>query len=89
MNSVTTERYRKAFAQLPEHIQEQARKAYRLWKKNPHHLSLQFKCVHKTEQVYSVRISLSFRAIGVKEKDTMIWFWIGSHNDYDKMLSSL
>lgn len=89
MKSVTTKRFRKAYAYLPEHIQEQTRKAFQLWKKNPFHASLQFKQVHDTEPVYSVRVSLSYRALGVKEKDTIIWFWVGSHADYDKMIASL
>ena len=59
MNSVTTARFRKAYSHLPEHIQEQVRKAYKLWKKNPQHPGLQFKQVHDTEPVFSVRISIS------------------------------
>ena len=89
MNSVTTERFRKAYARLPEHIQEQTRKAYKLWKKNPKHPALQFKQVHDTEPIYSVRVSLSYRSLGIKQKDTVIWFWIGSHADYDRMIVNL
>lgn len=43
MTSHTTERFRKAFQELPARIQREARKAYRLWKTNPYHASLQFK----------------------------------------------
>ena len=89
MRSETTKRFRKAYAHLPEHIQEQTRKAYKLWKKNPFHSSFQFKQIHDTEPVYSVRISLSYRALGIKEQDTIIWFWVGSHADYDKMIALL
>jgi hypothetical protein len=89
MNSVTTERFRKAYDQLPEHIKEQARKAYRTWKKDLHHPAVQFKRIHKAEPIYSVRITLSYRALGVKEKNTIIWFWIGSHAEYDKLVATL
>ena len=89
MRSVTTERFRKAYAHLPEYVQEQTKKAYKLWKKNPQHPSLQFKQVHDTEPVYSVRVSLSYRALGAKQHDVIIWFWIGSHADYDKMIASI
>jgi hypothetical protein len=34
-------------------------------------------------------VGLSHRALGIKEKETMIWFWIGSHEDYDKLISEL
>lgn len=89
MKSVTTKRFRKEYTGLSEHIQDQTRKAYKLWRKNPFHPGLQFKQVHDTQPVYSVRVSLSYRALGVKEKNTMIWFWIGSHTEYDKMIASL
>ncbi len=89
MNSVTTARFRKAYAQLPEHVKEQAKKAFNTWNKDMHHPSIQFKQVHKTQQVYSVRITLSYRALGVKQKNTMVWFWIGSHSEYDKLVSIL
>ncbi|MGH9395588.1 MAG: hypothetical protein ACRD18_01885 [Terriglobia bacterium] len=35
--------------------------------------------------IYSVRISLGWRAIGIRKEDTMIWYWIGSH--YDNLIS--
>ncbi|MGQ0829601.1 MAG: ParE family toxin-like protein [Bacteroidota bacterium] len=89
MISVTTERFRKAYAKLPENIQEAARKAYGQWKVNSNHPGLQFKQIHKTQQIYSVRIGLAWRGIGVKNGNTIIWFWIGSHADYDKLIASL
>jgi len=52
--SVTTDRFRKAFAKLPSHVQEKARNTYRLWRENPQHPSLQFKQVHASEPIYSV-----------------------------------
>jgi hypothetical protein len=89
MTSHTTNRFRKALQQLPPHIQRQARAAYRLWQQNPGHKSLHFKQVHASRSIYSVRIGLGWRALGVKREDEMIWFWIGSHADYDKLLSQL
>lgn len=89
MISITTERFRKAYSELPPHIQDSARKAYKLWKINPRHPSLQFKQIHNTKPIYSVRIALAWRSIGVKQSNTIIWFWIGSHADYDKMIDSL
>ena len=89
MKSATTQRFRKAFDELPEIIQENAKRAYSLWEKDPFHKSLQFKQIHKIQAIFSVRIGLSWRALGVKEKNNMIWFWIGSHADYDKLINSL
>ena len=89
MKSETTERFRKAMSRLPEEVQQRARKAYKLWKENNNHPGLHFKQVYATESIYSVRIGLSYRALGVKQKDTMIWFWIGSHEEYNNLIASL
>lgn len=89
MTSRTTDRFRKAFQKLPPHVQRQARKAYRLWQHDPHHASLQFKQVHAARPIYSVRIGIGWRALGVQSGDEMVWFWIGSHAEYDKLLRQL
>ena len=89
MKSRTTEDFRKAFSKLPEEIRRLAKRNYRLWRENPNHPSLQFKKVHPSEPIYSVRIGLHYRAVGLLEEDTMIWFWIGSHAEYDTLLSRL
>jgi hypothetical protein len=74
---------------LPEAIKVQARKAYRLWQQDSTHPSLQFKKVHTKEPIYSARVSLGWRVLGLLEDDTMYWFWIGSHADYDRLLKQL
>jgi hypothetical protein len=90
MISVTTQHFRKAFAKLPPSVKEYARKAYKLWQKNPNHPGLHFKKVHKTKPIFSVRISIAWRAIGVKQDNNiMIWFWIGSHSEYDKLIDKM
>ena len=89
MNSCTTERFRSCFACLPQEIQRQAREAYKQFADNPSHPSLRFKKVHTDQPVFSVRISLDYRAFGVRDGDTLIWFWIGPHSDYERLLASL
>jgi mRNA-degrading endonuclease RelE of RelBE toxin-antitoxin system len=89
MKSVTTQKFRKAFAELPKDVQKRARRTYKLWKQNSIHPSLHFKQVHDEQPIYSVRIGLSYRAIGVKEDNTMIWFWIGSHEAYNNLIRQL
>jgi hypothetical protein len=68
-------------------LQQRARKAYRLWRANPGHPSLQFKRVDDQEPIYSVRISDDYRALGLMEGDIVIWYWIGSHDEYERLLS--
>jgi hypothetical protein len=86
MKSRTTERFRKAFSGLPDKVREQARVAYRLFQQNPFHPSLHFKQVHASKPIFSVRISRDYRALGVMQADSIVWFWIGSHSDYDTLL---
>ena len=89
MISRTTERFRKTFQQLPEHIQRQARAAYRLFRQDPAHPSLRFKPVHPSEPVYSARVGRGYRALAIREGERLTWFWIGSHSDYEDMLKRL
>lgn len=89
MNSHITRNFRRLFDALPLAIQNDAKAAYRLWKRDPYHNSLQFKEIKGQNGVYSVRIGLHWRAIATKDDDEVTWFWIGSHADYDKLLTRL
>ncbi|MEH2235687.1 ParE family toxin-like protein [Nostoc sp.] len=89
MKSRITAQFRQGFADLPEQVQEQTRQAYRLFKQDPSHPSLRFKKVHPELPIYSVRISKNYRAVGQLDGDTVIWFWLGSHTEYNKLLSGL
>ncbi len=89
MTSRTTKRFRGCLARLPDDVRRQARKAYELFSRDPRHPGLGFKRVHATQSVYSVRISLDYRAVGVLVGDEIIWFWIGSHSDYERLLAQL
>ena len=89
MKSRTTERFRKAFAPIPAQVQRQAREAYKLFLQKPYYPSLRFKPVHPTKPIYSVRINIAYRAVGILEDDDILWFWIGPHAEYDKLISRL
>ena len=89
MTSRTTERFRTALSSLPGQVQRRARIAYLRFRRDPNHPSLHFKRVHAGRAVYSARVGLGYRALGVVEGETIIWFWIGSHSDYDNLLQQL
>jgi hypothetical protein len=74
---------------LSPDTQRAATRAYETWCRDPFHPSLDFKQVHGDEPIFSVRAGLHWRAVGVRKGDVMIWFWIGSHNDYDNLLKRL
>ncbi len=68
---------------LPNPVQQLAVKSFVLLKKAPRHPSLHFKQIGR---FWSVRIGLSYRALGVNLPDGVLWFWIGSHADYDNLV---
>jgi hypothetical protein len=89
VNSHSTERFREALKQLPKEVRQNAQEAYRLWQQDPQHPGLHFKRIHSTKPIYSVRVGLGWRAVGLQRGDNMIWYWIGSHADYEKLISRL
>lgn len=70
---------------LDSRIKEAARRSFRLFAVNPAQPSLRFKKLAGHERIGSVRINDSVRALAERDGDTVIWFWIGSHNDFDKL----
>nr|MDA3793123.1 hypothetical protein [Elusimicrobiota bacterium] len=68
---------------LTEQIQKLADKNFQLLKRNSKHPSLHFK---KIDKLWSVRIGIVYRALAIKEGESFIWIWIGSHNDYEKTI---
>lgn len=86
MKSQTLPSFWDCYQPLPDPIKKSARKAYRLWQERHFHPSLRFKCVDSSESVWSLRITLSYRALGIMQKDAVVWFWIGNHDDYEKLL---
>ena len=84
MKSRAATSFWKNYNLLPKDIQRLAVKQYRLWLRDPRHTSLQFK---KVQEYWSARVTDHYRALGIMEGDTVIWFWIGSHGEYDKLIS--
>jgi hypothetical protein len=89
LKSVTTERFRRLYATAGELRQRQIKRAYKLWQENPAHPSIRFKKVHDTEPIYSARVDLDWRAVGVLQEDTLVWFWVGAHDEYAALLRRL
>ncbi len=89
MKSSVTKAFRKKLDGLPASVQEQAGKAYALWRSDHSHNSLQFKRVSQRQPIYSARVSLDYRVLGLLEDDHIYWFWIGAHAEYDELLQRL
>lgn len=89
MISYTTEHFWKCYASLPQHVKVQARAAYREFARDPSHPGLRFKPIGREPSVFSARISLGYRALGQVDGNTIVWFWIGSHTAYERMIAGL
>jgi hypothetical protein len=89
MKSSATQRFWKLYAELPADVRKQARAAYRLFLGDPRHPGLHFKRIHSTRPIFSVRVSIDFRALGIFDEDEITWFWIGGHAEYDQILKKL
>ena len=74
-----------AYEALPDHVKRLADRNYRLLKSNPRHPSLHFK---KVGRYRSVRIGAHYRALAVEVGDDLLWFWVGSHSEYDHLVKS-
>ena len=89
MKSQTTPAFRRRLAELPPDIQAQARDAYQQFQqRDPHYPGLRFHQVTRGRDVlYSVSVGLHYRALATLESGILVWFWIGHHSVYDKILS--
>ena len=72
-----------AYRKLPEQVRVLADKNFALLKSDPRHPSLQFK---KVGRFWSVRVGLRYRALAAEADGDLVWFWIGSHADYDGLI---
>lgn len=79
----TTRRFWKCLDALPEAVKNTADKNFALLKDNPRHPSLHFKKVGK---FWSVRVGIDHRALAVEDNEDFIWVWIGTHDDYERLL---
>jgi hypothetical protein len=72
------------YEQLPADIRHLADDCYALLQANGRHPSLHFKRVGR---MWSTRIGIHYRAIAVEDGDNMVWFWIGHHSEYDRIIA--
>ncbi|MBX3581465.1 MAG: hypothetical protein KF810_06195 [Rhizobiaceae bacterium] len=83
MNHRTNAAFWWHYDRLEPDVRRIADKNFALLKTNPHHPSLRFKQVSR---LWSARVGLNHRALCVRQNDDCLWFWIGSHADYDRLL---
>ncbi len=89
MRSHINAAFRASFRLLPRDVQHQARSAYRLFQQDPRHPGLHFRRVHAQLPIYSARVGIHYRALGVIRDQDIIWFWVGAHAEYDRIVANL
>jgi len=84
--SQTLPAFWESYRELPYTARKAAQKAFEIWKENPFHPSLRFKCVESKTHVWSLRITLGYRALCVFEGDTATCFWAVDHAAYERLI---
>ncbi len=80
------------FRRLPARIQALAKQKYQLFRSNPAHHSLRVHELKDTSRPglldgsVSVSINMQYRAIYYVAGDVNVWYWIGTHAEYDALL---
>jgi hypothetical protein len=87
MNNFTSPRYWRHYNALPPEIQKVADKNFQIFKKDPQHPSLHFE--RKKPELWSVRVGSGYRALARQVNENLIWFWIGPHDEYERLLRAL
>jgi len=65
--------------------------AFKLFRENPSHPSLRHHALADSKRgshvpgSFSVSVTMQYRAIYCKVDDVNVWYWIGTHAQYDKL----
>ena len=87
MNHYTLPRFWKHYHALPKEVQRLADEQFERLKSDPKHPSLHFKKVGRRKQLWSARVGMHYRALGLDKPEGVVWVWIGTHAEYDKLLA--
>lgn len=81
--------YWDTFEDLPEEVKKLAEKNYNLWRESKNAPGLRFKQIHKTLPIYSFRVGMKHRTVGIEAKDgKLAWFWVGSFESFKKAIAN-
>jgi hypothetical protein len=85
MKHRATPRFWACYHSLPNEVQHLADNCYARLKQNPNHPSLHLK---KIQSYWSVRVGLHYRALAIESGNDLVWFWIGTHAEYDRLIAA-
>jgi hypothetical protein len=84
MNHFATPGFWFHYRTLPGEVRELADKCFVLLRSDPSHPSLRFK---KIGHVWSARVGLRYRALARQRSEGFVWFWIGAHDEYERLIA--
>jgi len=84
MNHLASRGFWRCYDALPANIRELADKNFELLRADPNHPSLHFK---KVGRFRSARVGLQHRALAVDVENGLLWFWVGGHSEYDRIVN--
>ncbi len=77
--------FNKCYFELPTAVRKMTVEAYRKFCDDPYQSGLRFKKLKNSDDLYSVRLNRSYRAVGVVADAEIIWFWIGTKQAFEKI----
>ncbi len=83
MKHHTTPDFWECYQRLPDVVRKLADRCFELMQADPRHPSLHFKRVGR---LWSARVGIGYRALAVDSDDGLIWFWIGPHAEYNRII---
>lgn len=83
MTHKATPQFWQCYEALSFDVRHLADKQFALLKSNADHPSLHLK---RIGSLWSVRVTIDYRALAIEKSDSLVWFWIGSHQDYDRLI---
>jgi hypothetical protein len=83
VNHVASPSFWEAYEKLPSSIRAKADRRFARLRSDPFHPSLHFKQVGR---YWSARVNENYRAVAIRNNEDVIWFWIGAHAEYDRLL---
>lgn len=83
MNHYASPAFWECYRQLPDAVRKLADKNFALLRADPMHPSLHFK---KVGRFRSARVRRNVRALAVETEGGLLWFWIGNHMEYERLI---
>jgi hypothetical protein len=84
-----TKRFWELYQRLPPETKAAARNTYKEFRLDPKHPGLHLERLEFDPRAWAVRVTLNYRAVALRSGDSWVWFWIGTHREFDRQFPRL